>query len=285
MSGPDFIFLGASKAGSSWLHSYLTKHPDIFVPTAKDIYFFQNYYDKGKAWYEAFFEPAKPGQVTGEICHDYLHNPDAIARIAADYPNAKLICSLRQPVDRAISTYLYAARHGLVDPDLKAYAHSHRGLFSEGFYADDLKHVYAHFPHEQVLVFLYDDLQDDPKALAQKITDFLSVPYFDYDKIGEKVRAAAKARSMAVNKMGKRIARQLRSVGMHNLLGKLKNSTAVQKLLYKEIATSNTDHYRDLPPDVIAQYLDNIKQLEKMLDRPLDAWTKEIVAHAPLQHP
>lgn len=279
MKKPDFIFVGASKSGSSWLHNYFARHPDIFVPTAKDIYFFKDYYDKGTDWYEAFFNPAPSGQVAGEICHDYLHNPEAIARIAADYPDVKLICSLRQPVDRAISTYLYAARHGLVGPDLKTHVETHRGMFSEGCYADDLDHVYAHFPREQVLVFLYDDLLADPQALARRITEFLGVPYFDYDKINEKVRAASKARSPAVNKFGKKVAKQLRSLGLHNMLGVLKNSTTVQNLLYKKISVNNTDYYRDLPADVIDRYLDNISRLEQMLDRPLHGWTREIEAN------
>lgn len=279
MTKPDFIFLGASKSGSSWLHNYFARHPDIFVPTAKDIYFFKDYYDKGTGWYEGFFDPAKPGQVAGEICHDYLHNPEAIARIAADYPQAKLICSLRQPVDRVISTYLYAARHGLVGPDLAEHVKTHRGMFSEGCYADDLERVYAHFPREQVLVFLYDDLLDNPEALARRITDFLGVPYFEYDKIAQKVRAASKARSPLINKLGKRVAKQLRALGLHNLLGRLKNSAAVQGALYKKIDVTNTDHYSDLPADVIDRYLENIARLETLIGRPLEGWRQEIETH------
>ncbi|AUC56765.1 hypothetical protein CDO87_26190 (plasmid) [Sagittula sp. P11] len=281
MTKPDFIFLGASKSGSSWLHNYFVRHPDIFVPTAKDIYFFKDYYHKGTAWYEGFFAPAKPGQVAGEICHDYLHNREAISRIAADYPDAKLICSLRQPVDRVISTYLYAARHGLVEPSIREHGAKDPGLFSEGRYADDLEHVYAHFPREQVLVFLYDDLLEDPEALARRISDFLGVPYFEYDRIGERVRAASKARAPGVNKLGKKVASALRAAGLHNLLGALKNSAMVQKVLYKPITVDNTAHYEELPPEEIARYIDNIRRLEKMIDRPLDGWVRDIEAHAP----
>lgn len=276
MTKPDFIFVGASKSGSSWLHNYFLKHPGIFVPTAKDIYFFNEFYDRGTDWYERCFSQAKPGQVAGEICHDYLHNADAISRIATDYPDVKLICSLRQPIDRVISTYLYGARHGLVEPSLKAHVEKKRGIFAEGRYADDLGHVYEHFPRENVLVFLYDDLLEDPRALARRVTDFLGVEYFDYQAIDRKVRVASKARIGVIGKLGKWIASHMRAMGLHSMLGMLKNSAMMQKLLYKPIEVDNTMYYKELPSDVVEIYLDNIRRLEPMIDRPLAGWVDEI---------
>ncbi|WP_299734055.1 sulfotransferase [uncultured Tateyamaria sp.] len=279
MSKPGFIFVGASKAGSSWLYNYFVRHPGIFVPTAKDTYFFKTYYDKGVDWYEEFFAAAGPDQIAGEICHDYLHDREAIDRIAAEYPDIKLICSLRQPVDRVISTYLYAARHGLVDPNLKRHVSQKAGLFLEGRYADDLEHVYARFPRENVLVFLYDDLLDDPEALARRINDFLGAEHFDYPDIAKKVRAASKARSARVNSIGKKVAQRLRALGLHNVLGRLKNSALVQRLLYKEITVENTSYYKDLPSEQIDRYLDNIARLELLIDRSLEHWVAEINTH------
>ncbi len=279
MTKPGFIFVGASKSGSSWLHNYFVRHPAIFVPTAKDTYFFKTYYDKGIDWYEDFFAAAGPDQIAGEICHDYLHDHHAIDRIAAHYPDIKLICSLRQPVDRAISTYLYAARHGLVDPDMKAKVGQTPGLFLEGRYAEDLEHIYTRFPRENVLVFLYDDLLEDPRALARRISDFLNVAPFEYGDIAKKVRAASKARAPGLSRLGKKIAVQLRALGMHNLLGALKNSDVVQGLLYKQIAVDNRAHYKDLPADEVDRYLADISRLETLIDRPLGHWIADIETH------
>lgn len=105
------------------------------------------------------------------------------------------------------------------------------------------------------------------------------MPYFEYDKIAQKVRAASKARSPLINKLGKRVAKQLRALGLHNLLGRLKNSAAVQGALYKKIDVTNTDHYSDLPADVIDRYLENIARLETLIGRPLEGWRQEIETH------
>ena len=48
---PTFLYIGAPKAGSSWLYEILREHPEVFVPTAKDTQFFDYYFDKGFDWY------------------------------------------------------------------------------------------------------------------------------------------------------------------------------------------------------------------------------------------
>ena len=74
MSGkPNFIYIGPDKAGSSWLHEVLLRHPQVFLSPAKDLYFFDRYYDRGIAWYLRQFDDAGPEHVVvGEVCQDYL---------------------------------------------------------------------------------------------------------------------------------------------------------------------------------------------------------------------
>ena len=55
---PNFIYIGPDKAGSSWLHDVLIEHPQVFMTPAKDLYFFDRYFDKGTDWYAAHFEKA-----------------------------------------------------------------------------------------------------------------------------------------------------------------------------------------------------------------------------------
>ena len=60
---PNFIYIGPDKAGSSWLHDVLIEHPQVFMTPAKDLYFFDRYYDKGLDWYAAHFEKATDEKV------------------------------------------------------------------------------------------------------------------------------------------------------------------------------------------------------------------------------
>ncbi len=55
---PNFMYIGPDKAGSSWLHEVLLIHPQVYMPVAKDLYFFDRYYDRGMSWYLSQFEGA-----------------------------------------------------------------------------------------------------------------------------------------------------------------------------------------------------------------------------------
>ena len=56
---PNFLFIGPDKTGSSWMFHILSRHPDCFVPVAKDIYFFDRYYSKGMGWYLRHFDASE----------------------------------------------------------------------------------------------------------------------------------------------------------------------------------------------------------------------------------
>ncbi len=94
---PNFLYVGPDKAGSSWLHEVLLKHPDVYLTPAKDLYFFDRYYDRGTDWYAAQFRDAGDQRIVGEVCQDYLFHPDAAARIDETLGPVKVMVSLRDP--------------------------------------------------------------------------------------------------------------------------------------------------------------------------------------------
>jgi hypothetical protein len=78
----------------------------------KELGFFTDRYDEGLDWYAAQYAAAAPHQLWGEATADYLARPSAMNRIVATLPEAKLIASLRNPVDRAWSHYLLLKERG-----------------------------------------------------------------------------------------------------------------------------------------------------------------------------
>ncbi|MEM7436927.1 MAG: sulfotransferase domain-containing protein [Myxococcota bacterium] len=108
---PDFLIIGAAKAGTTSLHGYLEKHPQVFVSADKEPCFFDSAvaWDRGVDWYRSLFADAEPGQLCGEASTNYTRYPqvpDVPERIAALVPDVKLIYMMRHPVDRAYSHYL-----------------------------------------------------------------------------------------------------------------------------------------------------------------------------------
>ena len=172
---PNFLYVGPDKAGSSWLHEVLLKHPDVYLTPAKDLYFFDRYYDRGSAWYAAQFRAAREERIVGEVCQDYLFHPEAAERIHATLGQVRVMVSLRDPVERAWSSYLYMRKHG-IGPDTFHEALSTRPeLLEHGRYATGLDRYLQRFPRELVHVALFDDLTRDPQSFLDGVTRFLGI--------------------------------------------------------------------------------------------------------------
>ena len=77
MTLPDFIIIGAAKAGTTSLYAMLDRHPDIFMPRQKEPEFFarDDLYAQGLDSYAENFAGAEPGQVVGEASTLYSLSP------------------------------------------------------------------------------------------------------------------------------------------------------------------------------------------------------------------
>ena len=128
MTLPNFIVIGAAKAGTTALYWYLAEHPAIFMSPVKETNYFAYGLDdagqlrfgdpdvhrfpvKSLAAYEALFAGAGDAVAIGEASTMYLECPQAAARIHDLLPATRIICGLREPVDRAYSDYLMYLRN------------------------------------------------------------------------------------------------------------------------------------------------------------------------------
>jgi hypothetical protein len=183
---PTFLIIGAPKSGTSSLWTHLDEHPDVFMSRTKEIHFFdrdQNW-ARGPDWYRSFFEGAAGHRATGEATPTYLFEHRAPERMAALLPRARLIAILRDPVERAYSQYLHTRYYGIerriftevVDEELRApdwdVWPNYLG-FSR--YIDQLKRVLEHYPREQLLVLLLDDLRSSPPDTAATVFRHIGV--------------------------------------------------------------------------------------------------------------
>ena len=79
---PNLVFLGPDKAGSTWLYQLLDWHPQAFVPPAKEMFFFDRYFDRGVDWYaRQYADVGRHELVVADISHDYLFSSAAPVRI------------------------------------------------------------------------------------------------------------------------------------------------------------------------------------------------------------
>ena len=248
---PNFLHVGPSKSGSTWLHEVLVGHPEVYLSQAKDLYFFNRYYDRGPGWYRAQFRGAtREHKVIGEICPDYLSCPQAPERIRACLgPDIRLMVTLREPISRAFSGYLYLRRHGLAAPTFRETIQTAPELVDEGRYATHLRSYLQYFKQERLHVAVFDDLQADPQAFLDATTDWLGVTR--QELTAGQLRAqlpASKARWLPLAVLAKRGANWVRRHDGADLVGTIKRSAVVQRLLYRPLG----DDRPEMPAEDVA---------------------------------
>lgn len=231
---PNFLYIGMPKAGSTWFFEALRQHPEVFVPIAKDIQFFDRHYDRGLDWYSDFFRPAKQRVAIGELSHDYYASPEAASRIARDLPNVKLICCLREPGDFVVSAYTYNKMHHLKDgAEFDDFIEMDRTKRYTNYLAN-LQVYFDEFPSSNMKVVFYEDLTAAPQALLSEIYDFLGVTsFFTPTVLHRRVNQARNPRSKAVTHFAYATGGLLRSLGMASLVGAVKSSPFLERSLYR----------------------------------------------------
>jgi hypothetical protein len=199
---PDFLLIGAQKAGTTALYAYLRWHPGITGPAWKEVSFFDRHWWRGEAWYRGQF-PLRVGErLVGEASPSYLFHPLAPERARLLVPDAKLVALLRDPVDRAYSQYQHEVALGrellsfedalaaeeerlrgeverlVADPRAFSRAWWDHSYASRGRYAEQLERWLAVFPREQLLVVRTEDLGERPAEIYASILSFLGAdPY------------------------------------------------------------------------------------------------------------
>lgn len=171
--GPDFLGIGAQKAGTSWLHANLAQHPRVRFPGGKELHFWDREHARGMAWYRTCFSGAAPGVLQGDITPAYaILSAELVAEIAREFPGLRLYLLLRDPVERAWSSARMALARAEMEPDeaSDAWYLDHfrsRGSRARGDYATVLDRWLAVFPRDALLVLRHERIAAEPDAVAR----------------------------------------------------------------------------------------------------------------------
>ncbi len=235
---PNFIHIGPGKSGSTWLHEVLCTHPQAYLSPAKDLYYFSRYYDRGSGWYAQQFSGATDDQpVVGEVCPDYLSSPLAAERIHETLgSDVRLMVTLREPAERAWSSFLYLDKHGLAAPTFRETVEREHLLLDEGRYATQLRPFVERFGPDAIKVALFDDLQADPQAFLDDTTDWLGIDRLELSP--EQLEAQLPASAARFRPLAIAAARGAEWVRRHDgatVVGHVKRSPVVQKMLYRPL--------------------------------------------------
>jgi Sulfotransferase domain len=194
---PDFLVIGAQKAGTTALYAYLRWHPAITGPSWKEVSFFDRHWWRGERWYRGQFPLRSSGQLVGEASPSYLFHPLAPERVRSLLPDVRLVALLRDPVVRAYSQYQHEVALGreplsfedaveaedertrgeverlVADPRAFSRAWWDHTYAARGLYAEQLERWLAVFEREQLLVVRTEDLRDQPAETYGEVLRFL----------------------------------------------------------------------------------------------------------------
>ena len=262
---PNFVYIGPDKAGSTWLFRLLSHHADVFMTPAKDLYFFDRFYDRGLDWYAHQFDGATDQRIIGEVSHDYLFDRQAAIRLRNDLSAAKLMVCLREPCERTFSAYLYLLKCGQFSGTFEDALIAHPGIINRSLYGKHLSTYLEHFPRQQIYCAAFGDLQRDPQGFANSVFEALDLPTISLpQKLRDNALPAATSRSVLLTRFVRYAADLVRRWGMPHLVGRIKASPHIQKLLYRRYQADD----KPIPlPETVARLRDIFEPDVGLLDK------------------
>lgn len=296
MRRPRFLVIGAGRCGTTTLHSWLGQHPDVLVSRPKETDFFDRGYAKGlDAYWRDHFSHWSGQQTAGEATPAYFRLPYVAGRIQRDLPDVRLIASLRNPVERAYSSWWMDYARGFDDRPFEVAAldelktpptllagpdgerfhlasrlvrqHRHPGLsvyLYGGHYAEHLRVYLDLFPRDRIHILLLEDLMADPASTISRIWTFLGV-----DPAAGRLHAVPRNRSRGA--LTARLYRTplLRSLAWRTFRGP---GARIERVLDRLRARpSMAAETRQL---LVDYFRDQNRALERMLGRDLSHWDK-----------
>jgi hypothetical protein len=280
---PNFFIVGALKAGTTSLYFYLKRVPGIYMSPVKEPHFFavetwpansrpKPIRDEKK--YLRLFAKARDEKIIGEASVSYLTDPGVPQRIQKVVPGAKILISLRDPVEKAFSHYLMLVRNGRLKITFEeALQKALRGEgqigrphlnLQLGFYCESVNRYLNTFGSNQVKVLIFEEFIKDPKATVSDILAFLGLNDAQYEFETEAHNPFATARGAIARRI-------LGSIYIKNTAAKVFPPSFrkyfKEKFLIKASAKPEmSQESRDL---LVAYYHDDVKACQHLLGRQL----------------
>ena len=308
MTMPNFLVVGAQKAGTTALYHYLAQHPEIYMSPVKEPHFFAFEGEKldfrgprdqrimehlvvnDLEAYRKLFDGATKERAIGEASAEYLYREKVPGRIRRYAPEAKLIAVLRNPAERAYSGFLHLVRDGretitdfnrALDAEEERVRNNWSSLWHYtrlGFYHAQLSRYYEAFERGQIRIYLYEDLKDDPVGMLRDIYGFLGVEDTFVPDVSGKYNVSG-------------VPKNERLHALHALLLKphpVKSALKpfLPKRFRRRLVTNALDALRNrnlvkpsFPVEarrrLIEVYREDILKLQDLIGRDLSAWLRE----------
>jgi len=283
----NFFIIGAPKCATTWIEDCLKAHPQIFISSSWPFHFFKKGdSNKNIQKYKSDFKKAEKDQIKGMDFPNFLYFGEEMAKkIKKHNPDAKLIVSLRNPIERAHSHYLFGLSMGGDYGKIEEALSENSDYVRKGLYCKQLKDYLKHFPKKNILILIYEDIKKDPVGFVQKIYTFLGVnsnfvPEDVYKKknytVGNKMLFPSVGRFFAFLResirRNKKIYGFLKRKGGGRIAELILSLNARKKYFSSSKPLKKPFLNKKIRNKLASFYKEDIDNLEKLISRELDFW-------------
>jgi hypothetical protein len=273
MTLPTFVGIGVARGGTTWLHTLLSGHPRVSMPThRKEVRFFDRNYDRGLDWYESFFCPSAEAagyDAIGEISPPYFYCEECPDRIAATLPAAKLLVILRHPVDRAYSHYGFVVQRRNFQGSFEEFLAKRPKMLEKGFYSRSFDRYLRYFERDRILALVFEQAVRHDEMARRALSTFLELPVDGFPSSVGRVNASTVPRFGALSNFAVTTGRRLRKTPLEAAVD-LGARLGVRDLLTKGKALQRLDP--DLRARLSQRYSEEFDELECRLGIDVGSW-------------
>ena len=266
--GPlTFLMVGCQRCGTTWVDAALRDHPQVYLPDAKQSYFFDRAYERGIDWYVSLFDGAGPEHVAvGEIATGYCL-VDVVPMVASHFPDIRLLMVVRHPVDRLMSNY-QVRKQEQGWSSLEQAIEDDPDLLARSRYGEQLDAMLEHWPRDRIKVLFHEDLSLDDRAYYRSICAFLGVdPDIETKQFGQIKNSA----------MFPRVRRFFTTIRLRPFLNALSRSP-VGTMVRRMKKQSGRRGYATMSPEtrrmLLDEFADSNRRLAELTGRNLDHWNQ-----------
>ncbi|HMB65691.1 MAG TPA: sulfotransferase [Patescibacteria group bacterium] len=283
----DFVGIGFTKCGSTWIYKLLEEHPEICMSKTKETNFFANYdlvaEPRKLKYFEEFFPRDCGDRIKGEFSPMYIARDIALKNLVEHYPKVKFLVILRNPVEKRISEvmYNYRLKSDVEKLDLdRVIQERFRDKPEQKTYSPRLAEWLQAFPSENFHIMILEEFARDPYNKISELYDFLGVDNSFRPQVAE--QKANTAHGFRHPKLQKRLRNAHKRVKRHPRLAKALKSVSRPLKLKQRIMAWNKKQFRR--PQVSTEtkrilldlHRKDIEELEKLLNKDLSIWKNSL---------
>jgi len=270
---PNLFIIGAMKSGTSSLHSYLQRHPDLFMSAWKEPahYSYQDPSPRQERRYFRLFAGARDERWVGESSTAYSKRPrfgGVPDRLLEAAPDARFVYLMRDPFGRIVSQYKHHVRTGVERESVDRMARRRSGYLANSYYSFQLEPYYERFGRDAVFLGTAEALTDDPRSFLAGLFEWLGVdPTFVPPNVDRRFHQSPALARQVVG--GPFSERTLRRIGRSPLMGA--RALRLRRFLVRHVCTTRE---LDFGGD---EFAEGVQQLRDRLGPMLAGWVTELV--------